>query len=176
MFLKSNEGSISILIMGLFIVSLSFVVVMTDISVVYLAKRNLTSLSESASQRGLSNIDDSNYYQGEFNLLQEASTVMGNGESDPGIPIDCNKGENDVEESLRTFSLAELGITRVNLHGISLEKFECDGFAIYIETSAMVDVPIQLPFMNSRTVRIHSYSGGLPERAFTNNFSGLDNG
>ena len=60
--LKDEKGSISILIMGLFLLSVIILMVLTDISSVYLAKRTLTQATEAAAQRGVRNLDLSKYY------------------------------------------------------------------------------------------------------------------
>jgi len=56
-FLKDERGSISILIMGLFLLSVITLMVLTNISSVYLAKRTLTQATEAAAQRGVRNLD-----------------------------------------------------------------------------------------------------------------------
>jgi hypothetical protein len=59
---------------------------------------------------------------------------------------------------------------------VSLRVFDCDGFQIYIETTAVATLPIPVPILNFREVAIHSYAGVVGERAKTNNFYGLDIG
>ena len=65
---------------------------------------------------------------------------------------------------------------RENVFNIELTDFECDGFQIYIESSAIARIPIPLPFINFSEVRINTRAGAVGERADTNNYSGFDIG
>jgi len=89
--LRSESGSISLVVMALFIVSLSSILVVTDVAAVAIAKRSLTQASEAAAQRGVRNLDKTSYYRGEFDLTTQAQNLFGVGPSDPGVPIDCSK-------------------------------------------------------------------------------------
>ena len=71
-------------------------VILTNISSIYLAKRALTQASEAAVQRGVRNLDLQMYYQSDYNFWQFAWNLTGEGETDPGIPIDCQKGRDDA--------------------------------------------------------------------------------
>jgi hypothetical protein len=173
-FLREDRGSISILIFGLFVVLLSTALVLTDISSVYLAKRSLTQATEAAVQRGLKNLDAESYYSGEYNALQFARNLLGSGEEDPGIPIDCQAGLRDTQEILNDWQ--STNSSRVNLDQIQLRDYQCDGFQINIETAAIARIPIPLPFIRFDGISIHSHAGGIGERADTNNFSGFDIG
>lgn len=170
--LQEERGSISVLILGLFLLLLSTALVLTDISAIYLAKRSLTLATEAAVQRSLKNLDAESYYSGEYNALQFARNLVGNGEEDPGIPIDCQAGMHDAEEVLDDWQ--NTNSTRVNLDQLRLSDFQCDGFQVYIETSAVARIPIPLPFIRLDEVSIRSHAGALGERAETNNFSGFD--
>lgn len=162
------------LIFGLFILLLSTALVLTDISAIYLAKRSLTLATEAAVQRSLKNLDAESYYSGEYNALQLARNLVGNGEEDPGIPIDCQAGVRDAEEILDDWE--STNSTRVNLDQLQLTDFQCDGFQVYIESSAVARIPIPLPFFRLDEVLIRSHAGAIGERAETNNFSGFDIG
>ncbi len=76
--------------------TLIVLVILTNISSIYLAKRALTQASEAAVQRGVRNLDLQTYYQSDYNFWQFAWNLTGEGETDPGIPIDCQKGRDDA--------------------------------------------------------------------------------
>ncbi len=99
-FWRDEKGSISLLIMSLFMASLLVSVTLTNISSIYLAKRALTQATEAAAQRGVRNLDTDSYYQSEYNLWDFAENLLGEGETDPGIPIDCVKGRVDATDAL----------------------------------------------------------------------------
>lgn len=170
--LRSQRGSISILTIGLFSVVLVTALILTNISSIYLAKRSLTLATEAAAQRGVKNLDEQAYYQGEFNAIQMGLTIAGLGEDDPGIPIDCTAGGRDASEVLAGWSDYTVGENQE----IELISFECDGFQILLRTSQVVELPIPIPFINIREVRIESTVSSLGERAKTNNYSGIDIG
>ena len=173
---REEDGSISILIIGLFIVLLSLSMILTDISSVYLAKRSLTSMTEAFAQRGMRNLDRDAYYQGEFNALQGVKSILGAGEKDPGIPIDCAAGKRDIEQSIVSSTNFATHMSRTNLKSVNLDVFECDGFQIYLETSAVATLPIPIPFIDLSEVPIRSHTAAVGERAKTNNLYGLDIG
>jgi Flp pilus assembly protein TadG len=166
--LASNEdGSISILIVGLFAVVLVTSLVLTDISAVYMAKRNLTLASEAAAQQGVKNLDKAAYYKGEFNTTRQLLTFYHAGQDDPGIPIDCNAGHGDVSRVLESWNSDE---------EIVLSAFQCDGYQIAISTSSRAVLPIPIPFTSIDHLEIESHVSTIDERAKTNNFSGLNIG
>jgi hypothetical protein len=173
---NSERGSVSLLIIGLFIVLFTTTIVLTDISSIYLAKRSLILTTEAAVQRGMKNLDSSKYYSGEYNLTEMLGTVVGRGQGDPGIPIDCEAGKRDVEEVIFNWKTRGDSYNRANLRDVSLDSFECDGFQIYITSSAVARIPIPIPFTNIETVHIKTHAGAVGERAKTNNFYGLDIG
>ena len=174
--IKSERGSISVLTIGLFVVLLSTALVLTDISSVYLAKRSLSLASEAAVQSGMKNLDQASYYSGEYNLSQMLVNSFGRPEEDPGIPIDCNAGIKDVRQVLDSWQRRGGASARENVFSIELTDFECDGFQIYIVSSAIAKIPVPLPFINFSEVRINTHAGAVGERAESNNYSGFDIG
>jgi hypothetical protein len=174
--LRDEEGSISVLTIGLFIVLLTLSMILTDISSIYLAKRELTLATEAALQRGMKNLDAKSYYSGEYNLTQLLQNSLGGSEGDPGIPIDCAAGLRDAQEMLDDGSVRANGLLRPNMNSVALSDFRCDGFQIYLESSAKASLPIPIPFIDISVVSINSYAGAIGERAQTNNFYGFDIG
>lgn len=171
-----SRGSISVLTIGLFSVLLLTTLVLTDISTVYLAKRTLILASEAAMQRGMKNLDKNSYYSGEYNINRAVITALGGGEEDPGIPIDCSAGLGDARELLSTWQGRDRKVSRSRVSGFAMTNFECDGFRIYLESTAVVEIPFPIPFIGLSEVRIYGSAGAVGERSETNNYSGFDIG
>lgn len=174
--LNDEKGSISILTVGLFLLVLSTSLILTDISSIYLAKRSLSLATEAALQRGMKNLDESAYYSGEYNFNQLLVNSLGQAESDPGIPINCEKGLQDIQDVLSGWQTRGAASVRENVGQLRLTNFECDGFQIYIESAAIARIPLPIPFINLNEVAIYSYAGAVGERAETNNYYGFDIG
>ena len=175
-FIEEEEGSISLLVVGFFAILLATSLVLTDITAIYLAKRSLTQITESGVQRGMMNLDKESYYSGEYNLSQLASNLFGGSEVDPGIPINCGAGAHDAGEAIARGNDFQSPMGRANLTDIRVTDFECDGFQIYIETSAIAKLPIPIPFLKIGEIEISSHAGAIGERAGNNNYSGFDIG
>ena len=174
--LDDEKGSISVLSMGLFLLVLTTSLILTDISSIYLAKRSLSLATEAALQRGMKNIDETAYYSGEYNFNQLLVNSFGQAESDPGIPINCEKGLQDIQEVLSGWQARGAASVRENVGQLRLTNFECDGFQIYVESAAIARIHLLIPFITLNEVAIHSYAGGVGERAETNNYYGFDIG
>jgi hypothetical protein len=101
---------------------------------------------------------------------------FGSAENDPGIPINCDAGLQDVRRVLDGWQSRGAASIRENVEGMRLTNFECDGFQIYIESTAVARIPIPIPFINLDEVSIHSFAGAVGERAETNNYYGFDIG
>ena len=174
--LRDSRGSISVITIGLFLLLLTTMLILSDISSVYLAKRTLILASEAAVQRGLKNLDQAAYYSGEYNLTRMLDNSLEIADEDPGIPIDCSAGASDAREVLSNWQGRDNSSARVNVSIMSLTNFQCDGFQIYLESSASVRIPFPLPFLKVEEVVIHASAGAIGERAETNNYSGLNLG
>ena len=174
--LRDERGSISILIMGLFLLSVITLMVLTDISSVYLAKRTLTQATEAAAQRGVRNLDLEKYYEKSYTAVRFGLNLLGDGEKDPGIPIDCTKGRADAVDALNSWIGLDASITRKNLHAIRIEEISCDSSELGIRTSARVVLPFNLPLLNQSEVLITSKVGIFDERKVTTNYYGVNIG
>jgi Flp pilus assembly protein TadG len=153
---QSESGSISLVVMALFIVSLSSILVITDVAAVAIAKRSLTQATEAAAQRGVRNLDRGAYYRGEFDATTQARNLLGVGPSDPGIPIDCSKALGDVEGALADWSSGPNSLRRVEITNLKINRIECDGFGIQLITQATARLPLVLPFLNLDSFEISS--------------------
>lgn len=174
--ISQEEGSISPLIITLFLILLSTSIIITNISSVYIAKRSLSLATEAAVQRGMKNLNPEAYYSGEFNANRLLINGLGGGQDDPGIPIDCNQGREDAIEVMRNWQGRLDASVRKDMGNLDVDYFACDGFQIYLETSAIVKIPLRVPFIDLQEVSIRSYAGAIGIRAETNNYYGLDIG
>ena len=156
--------------------SLIVVAILTDVSSVYLAKRSLTQATEAAAQRGSRNLDLERYYRGEYNLTRFLVGLTGEGEKDPGIPIDCSLGQRDSLNTIRDWSASGPSIMRRNMSQISLIDMRCDGYEIALRTSSEVALPFVIPFIGIDKVRIYSSVGSIDERKITSNYYGINIG
>ena len=175
-FIRDERGSLSVLIMSLFLMIVTTLLILTNISSVYLAKRSLTQITEAAAQRGVRNLDLDAYYRSQYNATRLALNVLGEGERDPGIPIDCQKGAKDALDSMAQLGSDGSGLIRENLTEIKVEEIECDGFQISLRTSATVSLPFILPFTRIRDVQVVSEVGSFGERKITTNYYGINIG
>lgn len=173
---RSERGSISVLTIGLVTLFLSTALILSNISAVYLAKRTLILATEAAVQRGSKNLDQTAYYSGEYNMTEFLQGVLGFGEEDPGIPIDCSAGVRDAGELISHWQGRERNLSRAGISKMQLTKFQCDGFQIYLESAAIVRLPFPLAFIGISEVNITSSAGGIGERSETNNYYGIDIG
>ncbi len=173
---RDEKGSISILIMGLFLLSVITLMILTDISSVYLAKRTLTQATEAAAQRGVRNLNLDKYYENKYTAVRFGLNLLGDSEIDPGIPIDCAKGRADAVDALNNWALLDASVTRKNIHSIKIEEISCDGFELGILTSAQVKLPFTPAFLNQSQVAITSRVGIFDERKVTTNYYGLNLG
>jgi hypothetical protein len=124
----------------------------------------------------MKNLDSESYYSGEYNFNQLLINSLGQTQENPGIPIDCEAGLSDVRLVINDWQRVSSASKRENMADIKLSDFQCDGFQIYIETSAMVRIPIPLPFIYLDEVLIKTHAGAVGERAETNNYYGFDIG
>jgi len=175
-YVQSEHGSISVLTIGLFSILLTSALILSNVTTVYLAKRTLIIASEAAVQRGAKNLDQAAYYSGEYNLTEFIQGLLGAGEEDPGIPIDCSAGLRDARELISNWNGQDKTIVRSGISEMQLRDFQCDGFQIYLESSAIVELPFPFAFIGIEEVEINSSAGGLGERSETNNYYGVDIG
>ena len=173
-FVRDERGSLSLLTMSLFVASLIVIAILTDVSSVYLAKRSLTQATEAAAQRGSRNLDLEKYYRGEYNVKRFLIGLTGEGEKDPGIPIDCSLGEKDAINALRDWSAGGPSFVRRNMSHISLLATSCDGYQLALQTSSEVALPFVIPFIGIDVVRIYSSVGSIDERKITSNYYGVN--
>ena len=153
---RDDRGSISVLIIALFLITICLVMITTNITTVTIAKRNLTQSAESVAQRGAHFLDQEAYYTGKFNVITMAQNLFGNGPEDPGIPIDCDQAMSGISEALGDLARdSELLIQR-GVNNLEVSEVACDGRDIKVSLKAQVQLPFHLPFFNLSSVTLES--------------------
>lgn len=166
--LKREDGSISVLVFGLFIVVLLASVVLTDISAIIVAKRSLIQATESAVQSAAHALDLETYYQGKHSALSFLVT-----DASPVIPIDCAAANTRAAETLsniastaapmssltRSSTTAKGKLIRPELSDLRISQFQCNGAEVLITTTAKAKLPIALSLFSFESVSLTASAG-----------------
>ena len=155
--IHDERGSLSVLIIGLFLLTMALVMVMSDISALVSARKALTQQTEFLVQQGAQSIDLDAYYQGRGGLLSYLAEKTIIDQSDPGIPLDCT-------EVIRGVANAAEQISDSKLKNFKLIRNECNGNMTYVETQAEAVLPYSLPFLSLDSPIIYGYASNSPER------------
>jgi hypothetical protein len=154
--ISDERGSISVLIIALFLITVCLVMITTNITTVTVAKRNLTQSAESVAQRGAHFLDEEAYYTGKFNVITMAQNLFGGGPQDPGVPIDCDKEMVGISEALVDLGSESELLIQKGVSNLEVSEITCDGRDIKVSLNAMVSLPFQLPFLNLNSVKLES--------------------
>ena len=157
-FLKDDSGSITVIVIGLFIITVASLMVMTDVSTVIVAKRSLAQATEAAAQRGVHTLDKANYYQGKGNIFT-VPLAIATDRAHPVIPIDCNRGGLEVLLELHSWSNDDTDLKWHQLKGIQLTDYQCDGQILAITTRSEVNLPFRVPFSSIDSVFLTASAG-----------------
>ena len=160
--LKNEEGSISVLVFGLFAVVLLSSVVLTDISSIIVAHRSLIQATESAAQSAAHALDLDTYYQGKHSALSFLVSDVS-----PVIPIDCAAASKRANETLsdmanttnRNQSGSSRKLVRRELSDLRISDFQCNGTEVLITTSAKAWLPISLSLFSFESVQLTASAG-----------------
>jgi hypothetical protein len=153
-----DSGSIAVIVIGLFVITVASLMVMTDVSTVIVAKRSLTQATEAAAQRGVHTLDKSSYYKGKGNIFTVPMAIATN-RAHPVIPIDCNRGGIEVLLELHSWSNDNSDLKWHQLKGIQLTNYQCDGHSLDIETRSEVNLPFKVPFSSIDSMFLTSSAG-----------------
>lgn len=156
--LKSERGSLSVVIIGLFFITIACLVVMSNVATLLVAKRSLVQATEAAAQRGVHSLNKSAYYIGKGTMFTAPLAMITGREHSP-IPIDCNRALLDVVLELRNWSNDDGSMKRHELQGIVLTNMECDGSSLEISTFSEVKFPFKVPFLNMDSAVLTSTVG-----------------
>lgn len=154
----SERGSISVVVIGLFVITVASLMVMTDVSALVVAKRSLVQATEAAAQRGVHTLDKSEYYQGKGNVFT-APVATATARAHPVIPIDCARGGVEVLLELNSWSKDESEMKWQHLKGIQLTNFYCDGESLEISTRSEMKLPFKVPFTSTDSVFLTATAG-----------------
>jgi len=133
--IQSEDGSLSILITSLFLLTILLSFAIIDISGAYLAKRELINSGEAAISRAAHQIDLNRYYSGD--RVQAGSNSNG-----PIylIPIDC-------QAAAATF---DSEVSRISLHGsgVNISQFSCEGDLLRVTLQSQIPPILRLPLLH----------------------------
>jgi hypothetical protein len=155
---KSETGSISVIVIGLFVITVASLMVMTDMSSIIVAKRSLVQATEAAAQRGVQILDKSKYYQGKGNMFTVPLAIAMQ-RAHPVIPIDCTRGGVEVLLELNSWSNDASDMKWRQLKGIELTNFDCNGASLEISTRSEMKLPFQVPFSRTNSVFLTATAG-----------------
>jgi len=153
-----ESGSIAVIVIGLFVITVASLMVMTDVSTVIVAKRSLAQATEAAAQRGVHTLNKNSYYQGKANIFTVPMAIATN-RAHPVIPIDCNRGGFEVLLELHSWSNDDSDLKWHQLKGIQLTNYQCDGQSLDIETRSKVNLPFKVPFTSIDSVFLTASAG-----------------
>ena len=156
--LNEEKGSLNILIIGLFVITVACLMVMTDVATIMMAKRSLTQATEAAAIRGVHTLDRASYYTGKGTMLTTPLALASNRDH-PAIPIDCGRAPFDIALELQNWSSDNTSMTRPELQHIVLSDFACDGSSLEISTFAEVKFPFTIPFTTMKSAFLTSSAG-----------------
>jgi hypothetical protein len=176
LFVSDERGSLSVLILSFFMTIVITLLILTDISSIYFAKRSLTQATEAAAQRGVRNLDLEKYYKSKYNLTRMILNMTEARETDPGIPIDCLKGRVDAYSTIADFSRNRETLLGSHIGDIRIQDIQCDGYQLSLRTTAVAQLPFVLPFIGIESVEISSQVGTFDERKITTNYYGINIG
>jgi len=183
--LLTDDGSISVLVFGLFAVVLLSGVVLTDLSAVIVAQRSLVQVTESAAQSAAHALDLDTYYQGKHSALSFLVS-----DASPVIPIDCKAASSRASETLtdianttnrnygsssqptgvrQVFSSSNKELLRRELSDVHIREFQCNGSEVLITTSAKAWLPISLSLFSFESVDLSASAGttSVKKRVFS---------
>jgi hypothetical protein len=155
---RDETGSIAVVVIGLFVITVASLMVMTDVSALIVAKRSLVQATEAAAQRGVHTLDKASYYQGKANMFT-VPMALATGRPHPSIPIDCNRGGLEVLLELNSWSRDQGDMKWQQLKGIQLTNYQCDGQSLAIDTRSEVNLPFRVPFTSTDSVFLTASAG-----------------
>lgn len=154
-----EDGSLSVLITSLFLLTLVLSFAIIDISGAYLAKRELINMGEAAISRAAHNVDLNRYYSGD-RIISGINPSTG----DPTylVPIDCQSAERSLVTE----------VSELSLHGspVSISNFACEEDVLHATLESHIAATLRLPLLHgsimndlltiSATLRASNHIGG----------------
>ena len=142
-----DEGSLSLLIIGLFVAAITALMIITDVAVVANAKRTLDQATEASAMRAVQNLDKSSYYSGKHTILTSAYMTLGNSDyADERIPIDCDAGWREASDEMSAWMNTSSNMKTLQIKDFAITMYDCVYDVVHIETQANVKLPFPAPF------------------------------
>ncbi len=164
-FHNCQSGSLSVLIIGLFIAALTALMIVTDIAVVANAKRTLDQATEAAAMRAVQNLDEAAYYVGKHTALTSIYMLAGNENyAENRIPVDCDAGWLDVNNELNTWMNTNSNMKTIQIKNFEITMYNCVYDVVHLETKAKVKLPFPLPFATLNETSVNSSITTLNEK------------
>ncbi len=148
LFISREDGSISVLTIGLFTISVALLILITDVASISVSKQSLVHVTEAAAIRAVHSVDLGSYYRGDSGVP---------------VPIDCQQAYQVIADEMNLWLRGEGDIRRRELQEVSLTDFSCSGDGVEISTSARTLLPFRLP-QGSAQVEIHATVKARSER------------
>lgn len=143
---NNQQGSLTLLIIGLFVAALTALMVITDIAVVANAKRTLDQATEAAAMRAVQNLDENSYYSGKHTLVTSAYMTFGNSDyADERVPIDCDAGWIDASIEMSTWMNTSSNMKTLQIKNYQITMYDCFYDVVHLESSADVQLPFPAP-------------------------------
>lgn len=136
-----DRGSISILTIGLFLVTVMTLFLITDVASIIVSKRSLVHLTEAAALSAAHQLDLGAYYQGKTNVA---------------IPIDCERALSKISDELGLWVTAPSELKRVELGKVEITEYSCEGNRISLATVSTAILPFRIPGSITSNVEIHA--------------------
>jgi len=146
--LSGEEGSISVLIIGLFAITVALLILITDLASMAVSKQSLLHATEAAAIRAVHSVDIGSYYRG------------GSGVA---VPIDCQVAYQGAIDEISMWLQSETDMKRRELVGASLTDFRCTGDRVELSATAQMRLPFRLP-QSSDLVDLHATVEAQSER------------
>ncbi|MFM1757522.1 MAG: hypothetical protein RL193_99 [Actinomycetota bacterium] len=161
----NQDGSLSLLIIGLFIAALSALMIVTDVAVVANAKRSLDQATEAAAMRAVQNLDESAYYSGKHTALTSLYMAAGNEDYvDNRVPVDCKKGWQEVNDEMSAWMNTSSNMKTLQIENYEITMYDCVYDVVHLETKAKVKLPFPAPFTSLDRTTIKSSITTLTEK------------
>ena len=144
-----EEGSVAVLTIGLFLVTVALLALITNVAAIAVAKRSLVHATEAAALSGSHNLDLRTYYR------QGATR---------GVPIDCQAARWQISEEINSWMRSDSDLRRPELQKIWITEFRCSGSLLELSTSAIATLPFRLPQSTLTDVEIHASASVRSER------------
>lgn len=152
-----DEGSLSLLMIGLFVAALSAVMVMTDVAVVANAKRSLDQAIEAAAMRAVQNLDEKTYYEGKHTIATSIYMAVGNEDyADNRVPVDCEKGWLEINDEMNGWFNTSSSMKTMQIKKYELTIYDCVYDVVHLEAKAEVKLPFPAPFTDFDRTTIKS--------------------